>query len=215
MEVHAVDRSGMESPTTEYRFRVLPPPYLSWWAWIGYGGLLVGALYASGRWRARRAEARALALERVVEERTRQLAAARDQAEEASRSKSRFLANMSHELRTPLNGILGFTQILARDPELGGRNRDRLRVIQTSGDHLLGLINDVLDLARVEAGRVALRPAPFDLGGCWETSRWCSERVQRSGDCGSRWRDRPCRPDRWWGMLNGCGRSWRTCSGTP
>ncbi|GAB7541356.1 ATP-binding protein [Cupriavidus sp. 8B] len=82
--------------------------------------------------------------------------AARRAAEAASRAKSDFLAHMSHELRTPLNGILGYAQILRRDKTLDQRQIDGLTVIQRSGEHLLTLINDILDMAKIEAGRVEL-----------------------------------------------------------
>ncbi len=91
------------------------------------------------------------------------LQAAKDAADTASRAKSRFLASVSHELRTPLNGILGFTQILRRDPALGEKQRDGVRVIHESADHLLALINDLLDLSKIEAGRLEMHPADFDL----------------------------------------------------
>ena len=98
-------------------------------------------------------------------EAARVLQAAKDAADTASRSKSRFLASVSHELRTPLNGILGYTQILRRDPTLAEKQRDGVRVIHESADHLLALINDILDLSKVEAGRLELHPADFDLPG--------------------------------------------------
>jgi len=91
------------------------------------------------------------------------LQAAKDAADAASRAKSLFLASVSHELRTPLNGILGYTQILRRDPALGEKQRDGVRVIHESAEHLLVLINDVLDLSKIEAGRIDLHPAEFDL----------------------------------------------------
>ncbi|HYD83139.1 MAG TPA: PAS domain S-box protein, partial [Opitutus sp.] len=93
----------------------------------------------------------------------RALQAAKEAADAASRAKSYFLASVSHELRTPLNGILGYTQILRRDPALGDKQRDGVRVIHDSAEHLLALINDVLDLSKIEAGRIELQPADFDL----------------------------------------------------
>ncbi len=93
----------------------------------------------------------------------RALQAAKEAADTASRTKSHFLASVSHELRTPLNGILGYTQILRRDTALGERQRAGVKVIHESAEHLLALINDVLDLSKIEAGRIELHPADFDL----------------------------------------------------
>ncbi len=84
-------------------------------------------------------------------------------AETANRAKSVFLANMSHELRTPLNAILGFSQLMARDPDLTTRQQENLAIISRSGAHLLELINDVLDMSAIEAGRVTLQATCFDL----------------------------------------------------
>ncbi len=88
---------------------------------------------------------------------------ARDAALGASRAKSEFLASMSHELRTPLNGILGYAQLLRRDPTLASTHGDRVAAIERCGEHLLTLIGEVLDLAKIEAGRLELEPAPFAL----------------------------------------------------
>ncbi len=84
-------------------------------------------------------------------------------AEAANQAKTTFLAMMSHELRTPLNGILGYAQVLQRDPALGSRQQKQAATIERSGEHLLLLINDVLDIAKVEAGKVGLHKAAFDL----------------------------------------------------
>jgi PAS domain S-box-containing protein len=89
--------------------------------------------------------------------------AARVAAEAASEAKSSFLASMSHELRTPLNGVLGYAQLLQMDPGLTPRQRQGLAAIETSGRHLLSLINDILDLARIEAGRLSLVLEPVHL----------------------------------------------------
>jgi signal transduction histidine kinase/DNA-binding response OmpR family regulator len=88
---------------------------------------------------------------------------ARARAEVANHAKSDFLSRMSHELRTPLNGILGYAQILKNDADLSRRQADGLSVIQQSGEHLLTLITDILDLAKIEAGRFELLPTPIQL----------------------------------------------------
>ncbi len=102
-------------------------------------------------------------LEDLVAERTADLARARDQAEAANRAKSAFLSSMSHELRTPLNAILGFAQLMERDTSLSEEQRGNLATINRGGRHLLELINDVLEISRIESGRAAARNAPFDL----------------------------------------------------
>jgi len=84
-------------------------------------------------------------------------------AEVANRAKSRFLASMSHELRTPLNAVLGYAQILQSEPGLSEFQANRLDKIRTGGEHLLAMINDVLDLSRIEAGKVELQPQPMSL----------------------------------------------------
>ena len=149
---------------------VNPPWWETWWfrslALVGLIGIVLGGV----RWRVRSIEARNHELETQVAERTEELAqsnqalaVAKERAEAASQAKSEFLANMSHELRTPLNGILGYAQILRRSPDLPTHQRDGLNTIYTSGKHLLTLINDVLDLAKIEARRLELHPGEMHL----------------------------------------------------
>lgn len=98
-----------------------------------------------------------------------ELEKAKQTAETANQAKSTFLANMSHELRTPLNAILGFAQIMGRDPQTTPEQQHHLRIINRSGEHLLSLINNVLDLSKIEAGRIDLTETCFNLTELLET----------------------------------------------
>ena len=102
-------------------------------------------------------------LEKIVDERTADLAVARDQALEADKAKSLFLANMSHEIRTPLNSILGYSQLLSRESRFTEKQLKSLKIIEQSGNHLLGLLNDVLDISKIEAGKMVLNTINFNL----------------------------------------------------
>jgi len=155
--------TGPWGPPVELPFRVRPP----WWLtdWAKALGLLGGLAAVAGivKLRVRALEAREAELEDLVAQRTSEIEAAKQQALEASRAKSLFLANMSHELRTPLSAVLGFAQLLDRSADLSDRHHEELSIIQRSGEHLLGLINDVLSLSKIEAGSFTRLDRPFDL----------------------------------------------------
>ncbi|BAT56892.1 histidine kinase (plasmid) [Nostoc sp. NIES-3756] len=121
---------------------------------VSVGGLLIGVY-----WLMRQLK---LASEKL-ENYSHQLEVKAQEAEAASRAKSEFLANMSHELRTPLNSILGFTQIMTRDRSISSSGLEHLEIISRSGEHLLTLINDVLSMSKIEAGRTILNQHSFDL----------------------------------------------------
>ena len=114
-------------------------------------------------------------LEIRVEQRTAELKEAKTTADAANTAKSEFLANMSHELRTPLNGILGYAQILLRDKQATSKQKDGISIIYECGNHLLTLINDILDISKIEARKIELQPTalhfPSFLQGVVEISR--------------------------------------------
>jgi signal transduction histidine kinase/CheY-like chemotaxis protein len=131
--------------------------------------LLIVALIVAMRQRnraltlARKRQAESQRLTEELEQRVKERTAALLLAEGANRAKSVFLANMSHELRTPLNAILGFSEMLGRAPDIPAPHQVKIATIHHSGEHLLALINQVLDLSRIEAGRMKLEPEPFNL----------------------------------------------------
>jgi signal transduction histidine kinase/ActR/RegA family two-component response regulator len=152
----------------DWSFVFVPTPeYISaqhsWRPWIllGIGSLLTIAVVLYLLLHVSHTK-RTLGLLNSLENVNRQLAAARDEALEASRSKSQFLANMSHEIRTPMNGILASTELVL-DTGLTSEQRELISACHVSGQQLLAILNDILDLSRCESGKLTLEQVPFDL----------------------------------------------------
>ncbi|MCZ6525626.1 MAG: response regulator, partial [Gammaproteobacteria bacterium] len=130
---------------------------------IGIGmTLLLAALVRAKDQQAKELRERNIVIERKVEEQTKQLALARDQAVDASKIKSEFLASMSHEIRTPLNAIIGMAELLSETP-LTNEQTNYIGVFRKAGDTLLSLVNDILDLSKIEAGQLVLEHISFNL----------------------------------------------------
>ncbi|MBI4851378.1 MAG: response regulator [Acidobacteria bacterium] len=136
------------------KIKVIAPPWRKWWAYCLY--LLTFCIISGVIMRAR--NKRVKTKQELLEIKLRA-----DAAEIANQAKSAFLANMSHELRTPLNAILGFTQIILRKNQLTEQENDYLKTIMRSGEHLLSLINDVLSISKIEAGKIELNKQTFNL----------------------------------------------------
>ncbi len=162
---------------------IVPSPWKTWWAYAGYFLVASAVAYGGVQWRLTGLRRRGEELAATVRQRTAELSDTVDQlrvseqaaleakegalderqkALEASRAKSLFLSHMSHELRTPLNAVLGFARLMERDRGLTGEHREHVAVISRSGEHLLGLIDDVLSFSKIEAGKLALNARSFD-----------------------------------------------------
>ena len=158
--VMARTRDGAWGPELTYAFNVLPPWYRTWWMLLVY---IVGAaavILAFVRRRTAALTEQKERLEATVKERTVELIAAKERAEESEQVKQRFLANMSHEIRTPMNAIMGMSGILRRKPH-SEEQKPYLEAIAQSSENLLVIINDILDLSKIEADRITFEQVPF------------------------------------------------------
>ena len=146
------------------KISISPPWWEMLWFRLMLGLALIALAFAAYQFRVRSLRQRNRTLEGLVTARTHDLAVAKEAAEAANQAKTAFLANMSHELRSPLTAILGQSERLLRLPSLTADVRSSLVVMLRSGSHLRDLVNQVLDLSKVEAGAVTLQEVPFDIG---------------------------------------------------
>ena len=143
---------------------ILPPWWLTLPAKLAYGMFVALLLYGFYVYLSfRQLERHRAQLEHLVEQRTVELLLAKDKAEESDNLKSAFLANMSHEIRTPLNGIVGFLQFINSDDLTSERRQEYMNVVNNSANQLVGIINDIIDVSKIEAKQMSISPVPVNL----------------------------------------------------
>ena len=182
LRIRATDSENRPSAPAEIAWVVLPPWWQTWWALAGDAVAGLGLVAGGVRWRLRAVQRRNEELEKLIATRTHELSDAKVAAESANHAKSAFLANMSHELRTPLNAILGYAQILRKEDGLSEKGRRQLGIVGRNGEHLLQMINEVLDLAKIEAGKMTAQAVTFPLTRVVKTAADLFE--QRAADKG-------------------------------
>jgi signal transduction histidine kinase/ligand-binding sensor domain-containing protein/CheY-like chemotaxis protein len=158
----STDGVTWSAATQGFEMTIQAPIWQRWWFVLVLVAAFLGGLALVFELRTRSLRKRQRDLENTVSERTDALIEAREEALQALQVKGRFLANMSHEIRTPMNGVLGFASILA-ETDLDKEQKEYVGVIQTSGDLLLGIINDILDYSKIEAGKTRIDTSPFSV----------------------------------------------------
>jgi signal transduction histidine kinase/DNA-binding response OmpR family regulator len=154
-KVQAINGDGMMSNTAEFAFRILPPWYMSRWAYAAYGILGILLIFALMQWRVHRLQQKTRELEAVVAERTATIRQQAQQLAELDKMKSRFLANISHEFRTPLTLLLGPLEDWLSG-KVASNHPETWRLMHRAARRLLNLVNQLLDLSRLEAGKLTL-----------------------------------------------------------
>jgi signal transduction histidine kinase/DNA-binding NarL/FixJ family response regulator len=153
VHAHAVADTGAIGPEATRSFDIPPPPWRTWPAICAYLAFAVAAIYGGHRFRVRALKRRTAELEKMVARRT-------EQAERASAAKTEFVANISHEIRNPLNGVVGLSFALEKT-RLDPRQREYVEALRGCADYLAGLLDEVLDFAKIEAGKIELHQEAF------------------------------------------------------